>query len=67
MLAGVNLPMLVKLASVRRDANLDSAVQQAQDAGRKYINVASRLPLEMGCEVDVERLNRAPTKCFGAS
>ena len=35
--------MLVKLASIRRDANLDSAVQQAQDAGRKYINVASRL------------------------
>jgi PTS system mannose-specific IIA component len=43
VLAGVNLPMLVKLASIRRDANLDSAVQQAQDAGRKYINVASRL------------------------
>jgi len=33
VLAGVNLPMLVKLASIRRDANLDSAVQQAQDAG----------------------------------
>jgi PTS system mannose-specific IIA component len=43
VLAGVNLPMLVKLASIRRDAVLDTAVQQAQDAGRKYINVASRL------------------------
>jgi len=43
VLAGVNLPMLVKLASIRRDASLDTAVQQAQDAGRKYINVASRL------------------------
>ena len=43
VLAGINLPMLVKLASIRRDAILDTAVQQAQDAGRKYINVASRL------------------------
>ena len=43
VLAGVNLPMLVKLASIRRDAVLDTAVQAAQDAGRKYINVASRL------------------------
>ena len=43
VLAGVKLPMLVKLASIRRDASLDTAVQQAQDAGRKYINVASRL------------------------
>jgi mannose PTS system EIIA component len=43
VLAGVNLPMLVKLASIRRDASLDTAVQAAQDAGRKYINVASRL------------------------
>ena len=43
VLAGVNLPMLVKLASIRRDAGLDTAVQAAQDAGRKYINVASRL------------------------
>ena len=42
VLAGVNLPMLVKLASIRRDASLDTAVQAAQDAGRKYINVASR-------------------------
>ena len=43
VLAGINLPMLVKLASIRRDANLDTAVLQAQDAGRKYINVASRV------------------------
>ena len=43
VLAGVNLPMLVKLASIRRDASLDTAVQQAQDAGRKYIYVASRI------------------------
>ena len=43
VVAGVNLPMLIKLASVRETATLDQAVIQAQDAGRKYINVASRV------------------------
>ena len=43
MIAGVNLPMLIKLASARRTETLQSAVIQAQDAGRKYINVASAL------------------------
>ena len=43
IIAGVNLPMLIKLASVRDVATLDQAVVQAQDAGRKYINVASRV------------------------
>jgi mannose PTS system EIIA component len=43
VLAGVNLPMLIKLASVRRSEPLASAVAQARDAGRKYINVASTL------------------------
>ena len=43
VIAGVNLPMLVKLASVRVAGPLDEAVQAAQDAGRKYINVASKL------------------------
>jgi PTS system mannose-specific IIA component len=43
VIAGVNLPMLVKLASVRGTAALADAVAQAQDAGRKYINVASKL------------------------
>ena len=42
VLAGVNLPMLVKLASVRTRP-LAEAVRMAQDAGRKYITVASRL------------------------
>jgi PTS system mannose-specific IIA component len=35
--------MLIKLASVRSDSDLDQAVGQAQEAGRKYINVASRV------------------------
>ncbi len=43
VIAGVNLPMLVKLASVRATHALADAVAEAQDAGRKYINVASRL------------------------
>jgi len=43
VLAGINLPMLIKLASVREDASLEQAVLQAQDAGRKYISVASRI------------------------
>ena len=43
VIAGVNLPMLIKLASVRRDADLGGAAEQAQDAGRKYINIASHL------------------------
>jgi mannose PTS system EIIA component len=42
VLAGVNLPMLVKLASVRTRP-LAEAVRAAQEAGRKYITVASRL------------------------
>jgi mannose PTS system EIIA component len=43
VVAGINLPMLIKLASVRSDSDLDQAVGQAQEAGRKYINVASRV------------------------
>jgi mannose PTS system EIIA component len=43
VIAGINLPMLGKLASVRKSASIDEAVTAAQEAGRKYINVASRL------------------------
>lgn len=43
VIAGVNLPMLIKLASVRGEKPLAEAVDDAQDAGRKYINVASRV------------------------
>ena len=43
VVAGLNLPMLVKLARVRKDATLDEAATKAQDAGRKYINVASKI------------------------
>ena len=43
VIAGVNLPMLIKLASVRHHEPLGVAVSSAQTAGRKYINVASSL------------------------
>jgi PTS system mannose-specific IIA component len=43
VIAGVNLPMLIKLASLRDSEPLAAAVVQAQQAGRKYINVASQL------------------------
>ena len=43
VIAGVNLPMLIKLASVRAAEPLAHAVTAAQEAGRKYINVASQL------------------------
>ena len=43
VIAGVNLPMLIKLASIRASGFLPEVVKEAQDAGRKYINVASNL------------------------
>jgi PTS system mannose-specific IIA component len=43
VIAGVNLPMLIKLATVRATDPLSVAVEKAQDAGRKYIHVASRV------------------------
>ena len=43
VVAGINLPMLVKLAKVRGEMPLAQAVDVAQEAGRKYINVASRV------------------------
>lgn len=43
VIAGINLPMLVKLATVRSEKPLAEAVLHAQEAGRKYINIASRV------------------------
>jgi PTS system mannose-specific IIA component len=43
VIAGINLPMLIKLASVRKSASLIDTVNSAQEAGRKYINIASQL------------------------
>ncbi len=43
VIAGVNLPMLIKLAGIRGENNMDKALAEASEAGRKYINVASRV------------------------
>lgn len=43
VVAGVNLPMLVKLARVRGELSLPEAAAAARDAGRKYINVANEV------------------------
>ncbi len=42
IIAGINLPILVKLAGLRNEVGLDEAVTLAREAGRKYIKVASQ-------------------------
>jgi len=49
VVAGMNLPMLIKLASVRKDMALGDAAEAAKESGRKYINVASSL---LGAQTD---------------
>lgn len=41
VIAGLNLPMLIKLAALRQREPLERCVAAAQEAGRKYISVAS--------------------------
>ena len=43
VIAGINLPMLIKLASVRIDSTMEEAVSAAQESGKKYINIASHV------------------------
>ena len=43
VVAGVNLPMLIKLASVRLDDNMDVALEKAVESGKRYINIASQV------------------------
>jgi PTS system mannose-specific IIA component len=43
VIAGINLPLLVRLARLPKGTPLKEAVAQAQEAGRKYIHVASTL------------------------
>lgn len=43
VIAGINLPMLIKLASVRGEASLDIAVREAKQAAIKYIAVAGEV------------------------
>ncbi len=43
VIAGINLPMLIRLESARRSMNVRDAVRAAKEAGQKYISVASEL------------------------
>ncbi|MDY7098621.1 MAG: PTS sugar transporter subunit IIA [Pseudomonadota bacterium] len=43
VIAGINLPMLIRLAGARKEMDVTEAVQAAQDAGRSYITIASEL------------------------
>jgi PTS system mannose-specific IIA component len=43
IIAGMNLPMLIKLSSIRKGDDMQASLDEAQAAGRKYINVASQL------------------------
>ena len=43
VIAGMNLPMLIKLDGVRSDNNMERSLVESSEAGRKYINVASRV------------------------
>ncbi len=43
VIAGMNLPMLIRLESARRSMNVVAAVAAAREAGRKYISVASEV------------------------
>jgi PTS system mannose-specific IIA component len=43
VIAGINLPMLIRLESARRRMKVVEAVAAAREAGRKYISVASEV------------------------
>ena len=43
VVAGVNLPMLIKLAEARDTASLNEAAEKAMEAGRRYIAIASKI------------------------
>jgi PTS system mannose-specific IIA component len=43
VIAGMNLPMLIRLGSARKAMNVTAAVAAAREAGRKYISVASEV------------------------
>ena len=43
VLAGVNLPMLIKLAEARQTVSLAEAAEKAKEAGQRYIAIASKI------------------------
>ena len=42
-MAGVNLPMLIKLGSLRENSSLEKAVKSSEEAAHKYISIASEI------------------------
>lgn len=48
VLAGVNLPMLIKLSEVRNSMSMADAAEAAQEAARKYISIASKVLVKSG-------------------
>ncbi len=43
VIAGINLPMLIKLATIRSESAIEEAIVLAQEAGQKYISIASHV------------------------
>ncbi|WP_188055115.1 MULTISPECIES: PTS sugar transporter subunit IIA [unclassified Sphingosinithalassobacter] len=43
VIAGINLPMLIRLGGARKTMKVTEAVAAAREAGRKYITVASEV------------------------
>lgn len=52
VIAGINLPMLIRLASARKAMDVTAAVVTAQQAGRNYITIASQF---LGQDCDPQR------------
>jgi PTS system mannose-specific IIA component len=50
VIAGINLPMLIRLAGARKSMNVTDAVKAARDAGKSYITIASEFLGSGGCE-----------------
>jgi PTS system mannose-specific IIA component len=43
VIAGINLPLLIKLARLRNEKDIEEAIIEAQESGRKYISIASQV------------------------
>ena len=50
VIAGINLPMLIRLAGARKSMDVSDAVKAARDAGKSYITIASEFLSASGCE-----------------
>ena len=43
MIGGINLPLLVKIGSLRENTNIEEVIKSAVEAGHKYIGIASEI------------------------